>query len=462
MKNLYKLYIGIDIGRKKNVVAFANEWGEEVRKKLKLKNTYYSMYDFKEAIDILVHDMKLKSYEEILVGVESTGHYWINLETLLKRMGLKVVMVQGTVVKNMRNLIASQKGKNAPIDSKAIAFCIKDGYYSEITPKSKDMNSLKNMCRLRNELVKSSTAVKNKIHAWLDVNNQFFLNVFNFTLQSTGLKILEKYPLADDMLNLSDVEFINEIMKDNPKLNRRKALLYKEEVTTWKDYIIETTQATKHEIKSYVRSYIDLEKQISELDEEIERATKEIYGKAYESLCNVKGMPNITLSSLLAEIGDFSLFKNARVIQSFIGLGISAEQSGEHLGESGITRRGNRRSRQALYIITRQLIIHNPEVKKLYCYYLSLERRNENKKIEMWIATMCKLLRGIYGTIKNNSEFSYEVLFEKIDFSKCNMEKFNNLYNKKDVEKMIDENNERDKENKEKRNNRAKQKNKRR
>lgn len=450
MKKLYKLYIGIDIGRKKNVVAFANEWGEEVRKKLKLKNTYYSMYDFKEAIDILVHDMKLKSYEEILVGIESTGHYWINLETLLKRMGLKVVMVQGTVVKNMRNLIASQKGKNDPIDSKAIAFCIKDGYYSEITPKSKDMNSLKNMCRLRNELVKSSTAVKNKIHAWLDVNNQFFLNVFNFTLQSTGLKILEKYPLADDMLNLSDVEFINEIMKDNPKLNRRKALLYKEEVTTWKDYIIETTLATKHEIKSYVRSYIDLEKQISELDEEIERATKEIYGKAYESLCNVKGMPNITLSSLLAEIGDFSLFKNARVIQSFIGLGISAEQSGEHLGESGITRRGNRRSRQALYIITRQLIIHNPEVKKLYCYYLSLERRNENKKIEMWIATMCKLLRCIYGTIKNNSEFSYDVLFEKIDFSKCNMEKFNNLYNKKDVEKMIDENNARDKEDKEK------------
>lgn len=455
MKNQYKLYIGIDIGRKGNIVAFANEWGEEVRKRLRIKNTYYSMYTFKEAIDILVYDMNLKSYDEILVGIESTGHYWINLETLLKRLNLKVVMVQGSVVKNMRNLIAPQKGKNDPIDSKAIAFCIKDGYYSEITPKSKEMNSLKNICRLRSELIKSSTAVKNKIHAWLDVNNQFFLNVFNFILQYTGLKILEKYPLPADILNLSDVEFINEIMKENPKLNRRKALLYKEEVTTWKDYIIETTLATKHEIKSYVRNYIYLEKQIKELDEEIERATKEIYGKAYESLCNVKGMPNVSLSSLLAEIGNFSLFKNARVIQSFIGLGISAEQSGDNLGESGITRRGNRRSRQALYIITRQLIIHNLEVKKLYCYYLSVKRTNENKKIEMWIATMCKLLRCIYGAIKNNSEFSYDVLFEKIDFSKCNMEKFNDLYNKKNIEKVIDENNDRNKKYKEKINNRT-------
>lgn len=69
---------------------------------------------------------------------------------------------------------------------------------------------------------------------------------------------------------------------------------------------------------------------------------------------------------------------------------------------------------------------------------------------------MCNLLRCIYVVIKINSDFSYDVLFEKIDFSKCNMEKFNDLYNKKNIEKAIDENNERDKKYKEKGNKRAK------
>lgn len=436
-----KLFIGIDIGRQINVMTFVDESGKEVRKKLKLKNSYNSIIKFKEEIDILVFDMNLQSYDEILIGIESTGHYWINLKYLLDKIGIKVVMVQGSSVKSMRDLIAKQKGKNDPIDSKSIAFCIKDGYYSEITNKSKDINSIKNMCRLRSEFVKYFTAIKNKIHAWLDVNNQFFLNVFNFKLQATGIKILEKYPLPEEIVNMTTEEFVKEVIKDNAKISRRKIILYKEEVETWKEYIVKTTNVSKYEIKEYIKNYIEIEKSIEELDKEIEKVTNEIYGNSYKSLCEIKGMSNVTLSMLLAEFGNFKLFKNARVVQSFAGLGISGKSSGNKVGENNISRKGNRRIRQALYIITRQLIIHNQEIKKLYCYYLSIERVNENKKIEMWIATMCKILRCIYGVIKNNDKFDYDILFENIDFSKCNMEKFNKLCNKKDVEKMIDDNN---------------------
>ncbi|MBY0757337.1 IS110 family transposase [Clostridium sardiniense] len=435
------VYIGIDIGKNENVIRFINKQGKEIRKKAKLKNNYYGFKELKEIIEVLIEDNNLNSYDDILVGVESTGHYWINLQQILNRLGIKrVVMVQGTTVKTMRDLIASQKGKNDSIDSKAIAYSIKDGYYSEIMPKSIEVNSLKNMTRLRNELSESLTSIKNKIHAWLDVNNQFYLIVFQHKLTITGIKLLEKYPIPKDVLKINTREFIQDIMRDNPRIDRKKLMLYKEEVETWQYYQMDISFPSKNEIKCYIESYKTLEKTINELDKEIENLTIEIYGEQYKNLASIKGIPNLNISSLFAEIGDFKLFKNARMLQSYAGLSIRADSSATKVGESKITKKGNRRIRKNLYIITRQLIVHNTEIKKLYCYYLSLEREKENRKIEMWIATMCKILRCIYGTMKNNSNFDTSEIFKTLDFSRCNMEKFNKLYMKKDVEKLIDEN----------------------
>lgn len=436
------IYIGIDIGKRENVLRFFNESGEEIRKKAKLKNNYYGHNDLKEIIDILINDNDLNSYDDIFVGIESTGQYWINLHYILNKFGInKVVMVQGSTVKMMRELIASQRGKNDTADSKAIAYCIKDGYYSNIKSRPVAINSLKDMTRLRNELTEGLTSVKNKIHCWLDVNNQFYLTVFQGKLSSTGIKLLEKYPMPKDVLEMENREFVDDVMKGNPKIDRKKLTLYKEEIETWEYYQIESDFSIKNEIKCYIETYKSFERSINELDKEIEILSREIYGEVYVELCNVKGMSNFNVSSLLSEIGECKSFKNARKLQSYAGLSIMSNSSADKDGASKLTKKGNRRIRKYLYVIARQLIIHNMEFKKLYCYYLSYERDKENRKIEMWVATMCKILRCIYGAIKNNTKFDTGIIFKDIDFSKCNIEKFNKLYMKKDIEKLIDENN---------------------
>ncbi|MDQ0149671.1 IS110 family transposase [Eubacterium multiforme] len=438
-----KLYIGIDIGKKDNVTAFTKENGKAARKNINIKNNYCGFQKLKEIIDILVFDLKLNGYDDVLVGIESTGHYWINLKIFLTRIGIRVVMVQGNSVKSMRDLIAPQTGKNDKIDSKAISLCIRDGYYIDIADKSIEASSLKNMARLRYDLLKSQTSIKNKIHVWIDINNIFYCNIFDNKLTRTGLILIEKYPLPKDVLKISTTNLINNLAKENPKLDRRQITLYKEEVEEWKEYIIESSEFLRSEIKTYIKNYRNIEREIKELEEEIEKLSIILYGKNYEALVKIKGMSNTNLSSFLSEIGDVRLFKTARQLQSYVGLSMKSYSSSTRMGESSITKKGNKRMRKNMYLITRSLIIHNEDVKKLYAYYLSKKRDNENKKIQMWVATMCKLLRCIYGSIKNNIEFDTRIVFENLDFSKCNMEKFNSIINNKNIEKVIDKNNER-------------------
>lgn len=434
-----KIFVGIDIGKNINVIRFFNEKREEIRKKTSLKNNYYGYYKFKEILDILMYDNNLKSYDEIKIGIESTGHYWINLKRTLNKFGINnIVMVQGSAVKAMRNLIARQKGKNDPIDSKSIAYCVKDGYYSCINSRPTYINALKSMSRLRNELNEDLTSIKNKIHFWLDLNNQFFLTVFN-VLNVTAIAILDKYPMPKDVLEIKEKDFKDEIMKENSHIDRKKISLYIEEVETWKEYIIDNDISARNEIKCYIQIYKDFTNSIKNLDKEIEELSKNIYGELYISLCNVKGMSNFNVSSLLAEIGDFKLFKTARTLQGFAGLSIKSKSSGLHEGSKKLTKSGNRRIRKYLYVIARQLIMHNSDIKKLYCYYLAYEREKENRRIEMWVATMCKILRCIYGSMKNNSKFNTNEIFKTLDFSKCNMEKFNKLYSNFNIEKVINE-----------------------
>ncbi|MDY5097904.1 transposase [Clostridium sp.] len=56
------------------------------------------------------------SLEEILIGIESTGHYWINFYEFFTKRDYEVVMVKNRVVKLKREAKYSQKGKN---DSKS-------------------------------------------------------------------------------------------------------------------------------------------------------------------------------------------------------------------------------------------------------------------------------------------------------------------------------------------------------
>jgi transposase len=107
----------------------------------------------------------MKEYKktEVIVGIEPTGHYWLNLAYFLEDRGIPLVMTNPMDVKRSKELDDNLPTKHDRKDALVIARPIKDGCFSypHIT---KDMEAeLRVGSTFRNKLIEELGAVKNMI-----------------------------------------------------------------------------------------------------------------------------------------------------------------------------------------------------------------------------------------------------------------------------------------------------------
>ncbi|WEV20283.1 IS110 family transposase [Clostridium perfringens] len=415
------LYIGVDIGKELNYASFLNEKGLEIDKRFKFKNNYLGFLKLKDNIDKLTYDYNLK-YDDILVGFESTGHYWINVDWFLtEKLNIKTVMVRNDAVRHTRALNSQGKGKNDSLDSRTIAECLKNGYYFDVQGRKEDYIVLRRLTRERSELEKEIARYKNRFRAWLDVNNPIFLENFSNVFSSGALALLKVYPSPLDIIKDSYLEVREKLREVGYSRTNKTLKIYYEEVETYKNIINGISYADRLEISEYIEALEMYMKKKENLDERIEALMNFLEGKVYTSLSEIKGMPKAQVASLIAEIGNINNFKS---LISYAGLNLQGEGSGKNKGHSWISKTGNRKIRKELYVITFNLVRHNDYFRGLYCYYKSYKRPNEKSSKEMLIALMCKLLRVVYGMLKYNVEFNLNEMLKNYDFRNINKEKF--------------------------------------
>ncbi|MDU3546398.1 MAG: IS110 family transposase [Clostridium sp.] len=420
-----ELFIGIDIGKEINWVSFLLEGKkEEIRKRVKINNDIYGFYKLLEILEDYKSKEGIKE-ENIIIGIESTGHYWQNLYNFFNKRNYDVVMVKNRIVKLKREAKYSQKGKNDSIDCHCIGLVLKDDDYFEIKERDKNYASLKRLTRCKEDYTKSNIQNKNRLRAWLDVNNSIYLKIFTDTTCKTGRAILRVYPSPWDIVDKDIDEVKEELKKDE----RNKGVAYRlvnEYLVLAKELYKDTIKINngdREEIKIYLYQYEMLENSLKEIDNAIRKLTRETI-EAYDNITEIKGVGDSEINSLLAEIGLIDNFVNARALQSYFGLGIKGVGSGKETKPPKITKAGSKRARKMLYHMAMNLVSKNEDWRKVYCYYKSYNRNNANTKKEMLVAVACKFLRVIYGILKYNVEFDKEELFKGFDFKKCNKEKF--------------------------------------
>lgn len=418
------LYIGVDVGKEFNYASFLNEKGLEINKRFKFKNNYLGFLKLKDNIDKLTYDYNF-NYNDILIGFESTGHYWINVDWFLtEKLNIKTVMVRNDAVRHTRALNSQGKGKNDSLDSRTIAECLKNGYYFDVQGRKEDYIVLRRLTRERSELEKEIARYKNRFRAWLDVNNPIFLEIFSNVFSSGALALLKVYPSPLDIIKDSYLEVREKLREVGYSRTNKTLKIYYEEVETYKNVINGISYADRLEISEYIEALEMYINKKENLDERIEALMNFLEGKVYTSLSEIKGMPKAQVASLISEIGNINNFKSARHLLSYAGLNLQGEGSGKNKGHSWISKTGNRKIRKELYVITFNLVRHNDYFRGLYCYYKSYKRPNEKSSKEMLIALMCKLLRVVYGMLKYNVEFNLNEMLKNYDFRNINKEKF--------------------------------------
>ena len=150
------------------------------------------------------------------------------------------------------------------------------------------------------------------------------------------------------------------------------------------------------------------EKQLNELGKKIEThisSNPEIQQKTI-NICKMKGIATLSLATVLAETNGFELFENTKQLVSYAGYDVTENQSGNRVGRTKISKKGNARIRRILFM---------PALTAVGCKqkpFVDLYNRTFEKhgiKMKSYVAVQKKILSIIYSLWKNNQEYNPDI-----------------------------------------------------
>jgi transposase len=204
------LIIGVDIAKFKHVARAQDYRGIEFGTPCFFENT---KDDFSAFIDWINHLKQEQGMEKVIVGMEPTGHYWLNLSHILKENGIKFVAVNPLHVKTSKELDDNSPTKNDVKDAKVIAQLVKDGRNAEPTIPQGVYAELRVAKKIRDLLTDDLQTAQGQIHNWIDRYFPEFLTVFKKWEGKAALQFLKLFALPHELVKFSDQDLLMHLRK---------------------------------------------------------------------------------------------------------------------------------------------------------------------------------------------------------------------------------------------------------
>lgn len=107
---------------------------------------------------------------------------------------------------------------------------------------------------------------------------------------------------------------------------------------------------------------------ILEIESEIKRIVNAdpVLKERINNIATVKGLGVLTIVAVLCETNGFGQFNSIRQVVSYAGLDVQFKESGNFKGKTRISKKGNARIRQCLFMPALTATTHNEKIKGLY------------------------------------------------------------------------------------------------
>ncbi|RNB81704.1 IS110 family transposase [Brevibacillus nitrificans] len=126
---------------------------------------------------------------------------------------------------------------------------------------------------------------------------------------------------------------------------RKWTIRYRE----WLNRLTFSQNSLKTVFREYLHHLDEIEQRMKRIEEEIHvQATESVHAPMIQALQSLRGVAEITATSLVAEIGSFSRFPHPRQLMSYAGLVPSESSSGDIRRQGAITKAGNAHLRRVL------------------------------------------------------------------------------------------------------------------
>lgn len=280
-------------------------------------------------------------------------------------------------------------------------FKLKGGEYAEI----------RKAYEIRESQLKKIWAVKNQVQRWLDIYFPEFTQVFKSWEGKTALLTLEKIPTPLEILELGAEKILTiwrEEVKCGVGIKKAQALVKVAEESVG---IRAGLEMAKYELECILQEYHAIRNVLEKTEQKLEALVSLIPG--IDKALSIKGIGIITAAGFVAEVGDLSRFSHPKQIIKLAGLNLRENSSGDHKGQTTISKRSRKRLRALLFRAILPLVAKNEEFKEVHKYYTT-RPENPLKKKQSLIVLCGKLIRVFYALITKDAEYSPEKLLSDI------------------------------------------------
>jgi transposase len=399
------LIVGVDIAKAVQWARFVDYRGLKIGKALRFQN---DKIGFENILASIKANCNLRGMNDVIVGLEPTGHYWKALANYLMMHGIMVVMVNPYHTKRAKELDDNSPTKNDKKDALTIAKLVRDGRYYETYMPQDVYAELRVLSTARISLMKRRNALQNTITAVLDEYFPEIETVFKNPLKGkASLQILKSCPFPALILKMSVDEIVDELKKAVKKtVGRKKAqqLLDAAKNSIGVSYGI---ASSKLKVRLMIEELELLTDQLARLEVEMKKSLTTT--GFVEIILSVPGIGVVSAASFLGEIGDPLRFENPRQISRMAGYNLVEDSSGKNKSGTMISKRGRKNLRSVLYQMALSMVAGNEEMKELYAY-LKTRPNNPLKKKQALIVIAKKAISVIYNLVKKKTGYRAELV----------------------------------------------------
>lgn len=393
------MIVGIDIAKATHWATVMYE-GKPVGKAFAIQNDQEGFQNLMLALNVRKQQLGAHS---IVVGMEPTGHYFKPLAYFLSRTGMcKVVLVNPYHVNRSKEFDDNSPTKNDKKDARVIARLVSQGNYFIAPLNYGNWAELRNSNVGRLQLTKKRWQLKNQLITILDQYFPEFTEVFKDILGKAAKHVLTHYPFPADLMEIEEQTLCQGLKEATHNRVGPKRAHKLREAALNSIGIKEGLKGARLQVIHLIEELDLIQRQIAETETMMAEQLEETGLTEY--LTSIPGVGMVSAAAFLAEIGNPDEYENYKQVQKKAGLNLKENSSGQHKGETTISKRGRPSLRQLMYQIALVSVAKNPEMKSLY-QYLTTRQDNPLAGKQALIAVAVKMIKVMLAVCKKREYY---------------------------------------------------------
>jgi len=395
------IIVGIDVAKEVHWARITDYRGIDLMKPFK----FYNSIDGFESLLLKVEKSQTKhTCDQVIIGMEPSGHYWRALGWYLKQHESKPVLVEVNPyhTKQAKELDDNSQTKSDPKDAQVIAHLIRDGRYFDMYLPEGEYAELRQLNTERQRIMKQISRANNTLVALLDEFFPEYSTVWGKVTCQTSLKLLKTYTFPSDILSAPHEQLLADIKEASSGTEGVKLMNKMIEVARRSVGVKEGLRVVRLRILSLIgelESYKEKKALITaELDDVMDAL------ELGNRLKGVSGVGTVISSAFLGEVGDVSRFSNWKQVRSLAGMNLVENSSGKHKGKTKVSKRGRPYLRHMLYMAGECGCRCNPEMREYYRYLIN-RKKNPLKSQQAFVATGLKVMRILFYLAKTGETY---------------------------------------------------------